>query len=147
MTQEGVMALIISVLTFVGLIYTSVYRTSKVEAKVELMWGFLLRQGLTSSILGGVMERNSPLKVNTERLAGYHTFINNVKAWYDADQKLHRITDLELYMKLEDKFHLELTEICIGEKILPGGCTAALLFMIRPEAEIFKKFDTSDWHR
>ena len=140
-----VIALIAAVLSLIGMIYVGMFRQAKIEARVDLIWSFLLRQGIASSILGGLVERNSPLRLSVHAVEKHKDFVAKLKEWYNSHPEMQKLKDLDLFMALEKNFAVELNEVTMSENVLPGGTVAAALFLLRPSSDSFKMYDTSEW--
>jgi hypothetical protein len=115
-----------------------------IERQVDMIWQFLTRKGVNEALITGLVERGSPLHVNVARLDKHQDFIQKVKDWYDKGGC--NLDDIKLFVELEKQFHIEIQKMCEIEGLLTGGVIAAILFIIRPNAQMFKQYDTSDWH-
>jgi hypothetical protein len=143
MEAMATIGLVISCLSLLATIYLGLFRMARIEARVDIIWTFILRQGVASSILGGLVERNSPLRFNVGALQRHQDFVARLQDWYTPARQ--RLRDLELFVELESSFSKEFTAICEEEKVLPGGCTAAAMFLLRPAT--YKEYETKDWEK
>lgn len=139
----AIISIVTALLSFCGTVYFGLVRQAKIEARVELMWSFMMRKGLSEALISGLVERQSPLKVSVAALERHADLIDKIKIWYEKFGKT--MPDLELTVAMETIFHTEFEKICLDEKILPSACVSAMLFFLRPESKIFDPFRRSDW--
>jgi len=117
----------------------------KIEQQVNMIWQFLMRKGVNEALITGLVERGSPLHVNVAKLERHNDFIQDVKKWYNTTGS--KLDDIQLFIAIENQFHLELQHMCETEGLMAGGAVAAVLFIIRPDAQMFRQYDTADWHK
>lgn len=115
-----------------------------IDARMDVLWGFFLRRSISEGLAAGTLTRESPLRANVQILDRHHEVVDGIKRWYEAEGK--GLGDLELFIELERRFNVELHAICEQEKMMDGACLAALLFILRPDAPLFRQYDAKTWH-
>ena len=151
----ALLAVLIALLGFILTFYQTVMKRdtlkaemtekfSEVKSRVDILWSLLFRRGISDAVASGLLERQSPLKLNVDVLSGHTSLIEKIQEFYNA--KGRKLQDLELLVELEKNFGQDLQRLCDETPgLLPGACLAAMVFMVRPHAELFEKFDTQSW--
>src|SRR5260370_27126871 len=144
MTLSELIAVLISGLSLIGMVYLGAFRMAKLESRVELLWAFLLRRGVGDALVGGVMEKSSPLRLNVDALKQHADLLARAQEFYDAEGR--KLNDIALIEEMERRFGVSLVAIAAEHKMMAGGCLVALVFLMRPTMSLFKQFDTEEWH-
>jgi hypothetical protein len=143
MTTEAAISLVTAGAALLGSLYTGVYRQAKMESRVELLWALLLRRGVAEALVGGVMEKQSPLRLKVQFLEHHPEITGRVQQFYAESGR--KLNDSRLIEAMERKFGVELSLLSASTQTGAGSWLVALAFMLRPEMEMFKQFDTHDW--
>src|ERR1700693_1377043 len=120
MTPAEIISLITACASLAVTIYTGLFRMAKIEARVELLWSFLLRRGLNEAINSGILYNQSPLQMNIEALFRHREIILQVREWYEKNGK--DLSDVQVFEQIEKRFGEDLMQLCITEKVPTGGC-------------------------
>lgn len=142
-TPTEIISLVVACLSLVATVYMGLFKLAKIEARVELLWGFMMRKGMGEALISGLVERQSPLRVSIAALEKHGDLIEQVRKWYE--QFGRKMPDIELTVSLETTFHADFERLCLTEGILPASCVAAMVFLLRPESKAFEPFRETDW--
>lgn len=145
MTAESAISLALSASSLIGVAYGVLFRQAKIEARVELLWGFLLRRGVAEGLSSGLMEKMSPLRLNVQLLDLHPEITHKVQDFYASAGK--KLSDIKLIEEIEKRWGTDLSLLSAANNMATGAMLSALLFFVRPEMDIFKQFDTTHWHR
>jgi hypothetical protein len=144
MAPEAYLSLMVGFLSLLGLMGIGLARILKVEARVDLIWHFLARRGVADAFSGGLLLKESPLRLNIAALERHPELLKTIKEFYANDKRT--LGDIELVQDIEAKFGTTLMPLAIKEGVTVGGCLMAMAFLIRPDMDIFKKYDTQKWN-
>ena len=130
-----------STISLIGLIYTVVFRQAKLESRVEILWDFLVRRGITEAMQRGLLERNSPFRLTIDIRGRYKPLFDGVMEYYNRDGS--KLKDSDLVSEIEKHFWPQIKQVCVDQGINDGACLAMILHYIRPEASYFKEWDVA----
>lgn len=133
-------SLIAAGMNFLGLIYFATMRQSRIESRMEILWAFHIRRGISEAVEHGLLTSNSPLELKKNVVPKYPSLFESVRDFYDrlGGKKL---SDVELVAQMEDRFWPMIKPLCLKEKINDGACLAILLHTVRPESKYFKEWE------
>lgn len=140
----AIISLVVAILGLIGTAYIGLFKFARIESRVELLWSFLMRRGVADALIGGVMEKSSPLRLKVQALEQHKALTEKARAFYL--QAGHKMNDIGLIEELERRYGVELGAVASEHQMNAGGCLVALTFLLRPDMPLFKQFDTQDWH-
>lgn len=136
MTAEFNSNTILTVITMVGTAASYVYlagvRLARIEVKVDTMWLFQLRRGMSeihNRALGGFQ---SPLQLTPEAATFINPLAPELKVFYD---NIHgeKLSLVELAIELEKEFGQRISQdVCIKAGIHDAACLIMALSVLRP---------------
>lgn len=116
-----VVSLVVGALTLISAIIYSTIRMAKIELKVDTMWTFQLRRGFGEALEGGLLERNSPIKLTEKAKNAFNQMRDELQRYYTRQGV--RMTDGELALAIERQFGQRLIDdICIPLGVKDAAC-------------------------
>jgi hypothetical protein len=117
--------------------------------KVEVLWGLIFPASVAAALKGGILERHSPLMWTPKALLKMDHLTKEVKQWYDDTG--HKFGDLQLLIQISSRFGSHIAqELLKDNEIKAYGFEAialALVYLCRPDSELFTKYNTDEWQR
>lgn len=119
LNSVGILLTIIG--TVLGFIWITATKLTRLEVKVETMWGFLIKRAVVEGVLGDHMETHSPVRlINNSGSMLEHMAEEIHKRYLEKWQKL---TEAEIGLEIEKEFGNRLVkEVCIPNGIGFGVC-------------------------
>jgi len=138
LTASGI-AIVIGLFNLAGLFYVVVSRLSRIESRVEVLWCFQLRRGVTETLTSGMLEHNSPFRISPKIQDKYAVMFEGVRNYYLSHGQ--ELSDSDLAMAIENQFWPEIREMCLAEGIHDGACLMLMMNFVRPDARFFREWD------
>lgn len=120
------------------------HRLAEIEAKMDIIWGLLIQNGLGAGLRLGLLEKKSPLRWSLQALKENEELISSICTWY-AENGVN-LKDIELLVALEKQFDQDILKLSKRYEYQHMAVVIAILFLCRPDSAIFQKYQTDDWN-
>jgi hypothetical protein len=116
----AVVSLATSMLAFAKVFFDITKTIVALQVKVDTMWNFTLRRGISEVVINDLGKVNSPIVFTEKAVEVIAPLAQKLRDFYD---KLKPIDDNELFIRIEQEFgQLLLYEICIPHALHLGAC-------------------------
>ena len=115
--------------TLFGMAIAGVRWATKIEYKVDTLWGFLIKRARVEVVNIGWGDMQSPVIVNATTIAAITPFIMDIVVFYGETLKRNpHIREQDLFIAIEEKFGDRIVEqVCIPHKVNLGACLIAVM--------------------
>ena len=146
MTPEQAAITVTAVITVLGWLdtrFSNRERFAKLEVKVDTMWDFQMRRAESETIIKGIGQRNSPIRItNPSVFEWFKGLEEELQKFYLEKGKF--LTDRELSLEIERRFGARISaEICVPQQLTEGACLIVAMALAK-QAEPLKKTGTED---
>lgn len=122
------------ILTLAMALFRHAGRLASLEVKVDTMWTFQLRRGISESLQQGVFTKNSPLQITDHARVWMSSLVIDLQNTY-RDKRWTKLRDPDLAEIIEREFGERLLhEVCIPRSLSMGACLIMAMKIAR-EAE------------
>ena len=139
-------SLVSSAISIIGWTYFVTTWKVRMDTRVNFMWDKIFEPAMISALRGGLLKKESPLRLNVEALSSKPGLVDRIQVFYN---KLggKKLADWELMAQLEEAFGEEFKELEreTNGKLAWEGTVMAAAFLVRPEMNIFRQWDTKLW--
>lgn len=106
------------------------YSLGRLEQRVDLLWEFLIKQGRTSALLGGVTTMTSPEQLASTAISLFNPALTEkLKRFYFEHGTL---SDDDLFEEIHQRFGEELyNSVCVPNKLYYGACIIGAIKLVR----------------
>lgn len=127
---------ILSIITltggFIGYVYLAGVKLARIEVKVDTMWLYQLRRGLSEVQIKNLGEFNSPLHIGPDAEKYIRPLVPDLQAYYKKIDG-ERLSVIDLAVKLEQQFGNRIaSEVCIKAGIHDAACLIMAISVLRP---------------
>lgn len=117
-------------LSLLGILWLAAVKITRLEVKVDTMWGMLLKRAVVEGVHAGLMEVNSPIRLVNNSGAMLAHMAGELRVFYQ--EKCKGLSEPDATMKIEEKFGDRLAkEICIPNGISFGACIIMALMIAK----------------
>ena len=117
----AVIGCITGVISFAGLIWVGGKRMGQIELKVDTLWDFQLRRGISEAVQKGAATVNSPVTITDEARKWMSSLAVELRAFYRTLGRT--LSDRDLAIEIERRFGERLVkEVCIPRGIFEAAC-------------------------
>lgn len=109
------------VLSLLGLLWLLAVKMTKLEVKVDTMWGMLLKRAIVEGVSLGVMEVHSPVRLINHSADMLDAMAQELRDCYQ--KRWSKLGEKELALAIESEFGTRLVkDVCIPNQISFGVC-------------------------
>ena len=130
----SIVALLTGALSLFSVAYLAGGRLARLEGKVDTMWAFAVRRGISEAVKEGLGTMSSPIVFNAKALALIDPLKGELTKCYENNKKM---TEFELMLEIERQFGQKLLEqVCVPSGLTHGACLILALAVVRGEATV-----------
>lgn len=130
------------VLTILSLIWFAAVKMTRVEVKVDTMWGMLLKRAVVEGVHMGLMEVNSPIRLINNSGQILQHMEGELREFYIKN--CSNCSESTAALLIEKEFGSRLAQdVCIPNKISMGVCILIALSMARGGKPLTEILDTN----
>jgi len=109
--------------SLVSVVYLAAVKLTRIEVKVDTMWEFQRRRGISEAVRGGWGEFNSPFVPSPKAVALLKPLAPHLKATYN--ERRHEWSDIDLMVAIERRFGDRIVkDVCIPTGLHDAACLA-----------------------
>ncbi len=107
-------------LTFLAVLWIAAVKITRLEVKVDTMWGFLMKRAVVEGLDRGMLTVNSPVRLEPHSADMFVHMADDLKEFGTAHKSLK---EADLALAIEKQFGDRLVhEICVPNNISFGVC-------------------------
>ena len=112
-------------------------RTNQIEQDLEVVKNFIVDRAISSAIIKGIGDMNSPWALRSDKLDWYLVYKDELhKSYHELKKKYSSfgksLTDTELFWELSARFSRRLsTSICVEKGISAGECILGACYVAK----------------
>jgi len=111
------------IISLLSVVYLGAVKLAKIEVKVDTMWEFQRRRGISEAVRGGWGDFNSPFVPSPKAVALLRPLAPDLRATYH--EKRHEWTDIDLMVAIERRFGDRIVrDVCIPTGLHDAACLA-----------------------
>lgn len=142
MDLQGTINSIGVALTLLGLIWIAAVKMTRLEVKVDTMWGMLLKRAVVEGVHMGMMAVNSPIRLINNSGAILEHMQDELRKFYI--ENCSDCSESAAALLIEKEFGSRLAkDVCIPNKISMGVCILIALSMARGGVPLTEILDTN----
>jgi len=123
-----------------GVIWLAAVKVTRIEVKVDTMWGMLLKRAVVEGVHTGLMELKSPVKLVNDSGRMLEAMADDLRVFYRA--KCVGLDEPVAALMIEKEFGTRLaTEICIPNNISMGVCIIIALAVAKDSETLTEILD------
>lgn len=112
---------VLGVVSLLTVLWLSAVKITKLEVKVDTMWGMLLKRAVVEGVQLGVLGVNSPVRLINHSGAMLEVMAGELREIYEKEWK--NLSEEQIALEIEKKFGDRLVkEVCIPNNISYGVC-------------------------
>jgi hypothetical protein len=120
------------VLPAICVVWWAAVKITKLEVKVEIVWGMLMKRAAVEGVHQGLMEVRSPIRLANNSGALLEHMAPDIIAFYEKNCK--KMSESAAALAIEQEFGTRLAkEVCIPNKISFGICIIIALAVAKGE--------------
>lgn len=121
------------IVTLLGLLWVHAVKMTRLEVKVETMWGMLLKRAVVEGVHQGLMEVHSPVRLINNSGEMLAAMAPEIKEFYKT--KCSGMSESDAALAIEKQFGTRLAEdICIPNNISFGICLIIALAIAKGQS-------------
>lgn len=106
-------------MALLAILWVAAVKLTRLEVKVETMWGFLMKRAVVEGVERGMLAVNSPVRLEPHSAEMFEHLSEDLREF----GKEFRSKEVDLALEIEKKFGDRLLhEICIPNKLSFGVC-------------------------
>lgn len=127
---------------FLGLLWLAAVKTTRIEVKVDIMWGMFLKRAVVEGVHKGVLEVNSPIRLINNSGEMLSHMADELRTFYEKN--CQKCNEAETALKLEKEFGSRLAkEVCIPNGISFGICIIIAVAVAKNQQTLTEILDTN----
>lgn len=108
-------------LSILGIVWFGATKLTRLEVKVDTIWGMFLKRGVVEGVTNSLLAVNSPIRLINNSGKLLESMAPELQAFYEKNCKGKSEADIAIAIEKEFGTRL-VTEICIPNKISFGVC-------------------------